>query len=246
MLRRRDCRRRGIADGLVGIIDPVGAGVVVAVVDLVGQDQRLPADQRLGAVEPVGVGDHIPEAGITPHRLRDGSERIPPLHHIPARGRGVAQPIDRVVALVEVGIGCASGCSIAEGTIAGTCCCVLCDRGRIIDIARPVVRDIAHAHSVKVVMDLLRIALGRSVVALLTGKDLAIHIRDEVHRARPAVLDIDRLQVPALVVVEGRGVVRRAGIVVCERLHCPAPPDERVGARATGLRGAVLGHSCGR
>jgi hypothetical protein len=54
--------RRDVADMAVGIVDAIGRGVVLVVGDGVGDDQRDAGIELRGGIEPVGVGQQVPEA----------------------------------------------------------------------------------------------------------------------------------------------------------------------------------------
>lgn len=166
-------------------------------------------NQRLGPVKTVGVRDQVPERDVAPQRIGDALQRVARLHRVSGGCAWISQPVDRIVALVEVRIRRARRGAIAERPCARYLD-VFGDRGRVIDIARPVVRDVAYRHTVEVIMQLARIA-GRTVgVRLITLQHLPVQCVDEAHCARTAVRDRNARQIAQTVVAIGRGVGQRS------------------------------------
>lgn len=105
----------GVADHLVGVVGVEGLGGVAVADHARGDAQGLALGQLGLAGEAVGLGELVPERGVAPDLGRDRLQGVAGAGGVGAAGRALAVGIDRVVELIEIGVGDAGGGAVAEG-----------------------------------------------------------------------------------------------------------------------------------
>jgi hypothetical protein len=137
-------------------------------------------DHRPGDGGQRSTGAQAP-SGVAPQLVRDRLQRVARLHRVAAGGALVIEPVDRIVALVEIGVG--QGCRTVAERPRWPRILMHRDAEDIVGVrGGAVVGDVADADAVEIVVQLAGIA-GREAVALVALQDLARRIVDEEHPA---------------------------------------------------------------
>ena len=185
-----------------------------------------PATRLSPSLRPLASAMRYQKFEIARDLLGDALQRVAALHRVARRRVLVGQPVDGVVAGVEVGVlGLGRGAVLEQararlGLVVG-------DRGGVIDAARAVVRHVAHLDAAEVVVARMRAGdVGVAVADRVALRDLALHVRCIQNVARLAVDDVGLQQVLALVVLQvGFPVGAGARLIQLRRLARAVEPD---------------------